>query len=204
MKIYLCSRDKEQINAWKLFCGKFDFVVPTLQSILDIPAEGIVSPANSFGNMTGGIDLYYKNHFGPVIERTLKDKIFNEFAGELLIGQATNVPISHPNFTYTTLISAPTMRVPAVISHTVNTYLATKAALIEAKKLGLGSITFPGMGTGTGNVSPDSCARQMAVAIDDVLVSPPEGPIDVYEEQNRMYKYIVSDEWLRVQFEGDK
>ena len=178
--------------------------ISTKQSILDIPAKGLVSPANSFGVMSGGIDLYYRNYFGKEMETELKNKIFNDFYGELLVGQATSVKIQHPNYTYNTLISAPTMRVPSVISHTINTYLATKAALRVALELDLTSITFPGMGTGTGLVSPDSCAKQMSVAIDEVLVNPFKEPIDVYEAQDKMFKKIVSSEWLKVQFEGEK
>jgi O-acetyl-ADP-ribose deacetylase (regulator of RNase III) len=204
MKIYLCSRDKAQIESWKLFCGMFDFVEPTMQSILDIPAEGLVSPANSFGVMSGGIDLFYRNYFGREMETELRNKIFREFGGELLVGQATSVPIHHPSYSYTTLISAPTMRVPAVVSHTINPYLAAKAALRLAEDLKLNSITFPGLGTGTGGVSPDSCAKQISVAIEDVIINPPKEPLDVYEEQDKMYKKIVSEEWLKVQFEGDK
>lgn len=200
MKIYLCSRDKAQIASWQLFCGQYDFVEPTLQSILEIPAEGLVSPANSFGVMSGGIDLYYRNYFGTEMEDALRKRIFEEFNGELLVGQATSVPIHHPNFKYTTLISAPTMRVPLTISHTINPYLATKAALIEAKRLRLDSITFPGMGTGTGGVSPDSCAKQQAVAIKDVLTEPWSKPIELYDEARRMVQQIVSQEWLDVQY----
>jgi O-acetyl-ADP-ribose deacetylase (regulator of RNase III) len=200
MKIYLCTREDEQLNAWKIFCGHLEDVILTKQSILDIKAEGLVSPANSFGVMSGGIDLHYRNYFGKDMEDALRKKIFEEFDGELLVGQATYVPISHPNCSYTTLISAPTMRVPSVVAHTINPYLAARSALLLAVKLGLGSITFPGLGTGTGLVTPEACAKQIAVAIEDVLISPPDRPKGLYLEHDRMIQRIVPKEWLEVQF----
>jgi len=200
MKIYLCARDKEQINSWRLFCGKFDFVVPTLQPILDIPAEGLVAAGNSFGNMSGGLDLLYINYFGKQMEDDVQNRILKEYDGELLVGQAVDVDINHPSYTYNKLIYAPTMRVPEVVKHTINVYLSTRAAIKLAKKLELNSITIPSMGTGTGCVAPNSCAKQMAAAIDEVFVSPPEGIRDVYIEQDRMVKHIVPSSWLKIQY----
>jgi len=64
MDIYLCAREDELFQAWKLLCGHHSFVTPTKQDIMSINAEALVSPANSFGFMTGGIDLHYKNYLG--------------------------------------------------------------------------------------------------------------------------------------------
>jgi len=204
MEIYLCARDKEQVAAWKLFCGMYNFVTPTVQDILHIKAEGLVGPGNSFGNMTGGIDLHYVNYFGKAMESEIKRKIFDDFNGELLVGQATNAAITHPSYAYKTLVYAPTMRVPMVVSHTINPYLATKAALQEALRLGLDSITFPGMGTGTGCVAPNDCAKQMGAAIEDVLVNPSTEYKEVYEEQQYMYSKLVNQRWLAIQFSGEE
>jgi O-acetyl-ADP-ribose deacetylase (regulator of RNase III) len=64
------------------------------------------------------------------------------------------------------VIAAPTMRVPMPLpSDTVNPYLATLAALHRAASIPyLGSVAFPGMGTGIGGVTPTACARQMRMA----------------------------------------
>lgn len=200
MKIYLCAREDDLFQAWKTHFDRVDSVEVTKQDILHIKAEGLVSPANSFGNMSGGVDLVYRNYFGKRMEERLREIIIRQFEGELLVGQATWVPIEHPSYTYSTLISAPTMRVPCTISHTINVYLATKAALNLAIKLGLGSITFPGMGTGTGGVSAISCAKQMRQAYSDVSTGYYNKTINIYEEQNRMVKNIVSKEWLEAQY----
>lgn len=199
MKIYLCAREDDLFKSWKIYCENLDFVVLTKQSILDIKAEALVSPANSFGFMTGGIDLFYKNYFGSVMEEDLQHKIRTEFDGELFVGQATWVPISHSNSTIKFLVSAPTMRVPEVISHTINVYLATRAALRVAKKLNVGSIIFPGMGVGTGQVTTEDCAKQMRAAINDEIVNERAFPKDLYEEQDYMRLNIVGTRWYDVQ-----
>jgi len=206
MRIYLCAREDDLFNAWKSFCGHHDFVTVTKQDIMLIDADALVSPANSFGFMTGGIDLHYKNYFGQTIEDDLRKKIGSEFNHELLVGQATSVGIFNPPqlIKYKYMIAAPTMRVPENISHTINAYLAAKAALIEALRINTYSIVFPGLGTGTGMMKPADCAKQVDAAIKCVLVEGRiyTGPKNLYEEQNYMRQYIVSQKWFEVQMMG--
>jgi len=207
MKIYLCARENDLFNAWKLFCGHHAFVIATKQDIMSIDAEALVSPANSFGFMTGGIDLHYKNYLGQSMEDDLRKRISVEFNNELLVGQATSVKLFNtpPLIKYKYLIAAPTMRVPENVSHTINAYLATKAALIEALHIGVSSIVFPGLGTGVGSMLPEDCARQVNAAINYVLVEKRiyGGPNSLYEEQDYMRKYIVSKKWFEVQMMED-
>lgn len=201
MKIYLCAQDKALFDAWKLQCREFDFVEVTKQSILYIKAEALVSPANSFGVMSGGIDLMYRNYFGKGMEEELQQRILGMYFGEMPVGVATSVLISHPEFTYKRLISAPTMRTPENVSHTINAYLATRAALIEALLYDMESITFPGMATGTGHISPDDCARQMSAAIRDILIEERHKsmPDNVWDEQKRVRRDIAGTKWLETQ-----
>jgi O-acetyl-ADP-ribose deacetylase (regulator of RNase III) len=203
MKIYLCAREDELFRSWKLFCSQYDFVEVTKQDIMSIDAESIVSPANSFGFMTGGIDLHYKNYFGQSIEDTIRQKIISEYNGELCIGQATSIKIIDPKplIKYKYVIFAPTMRIPENVSHTINAFLATKAALIEANKIGVDSIVFPGLGTGTGVMLSEDCAKQVSAAIQYVLIEGRcySGVKDLYEEQSYMRTNIVTTKWFEVQ-----
>ena len=205
LQIYLCAREADLSQAWKMYCGRFPFVTVTKQDIMHIEAEAIVSPANSFGFMTGGIDLHYKNYFGQEVEDALRSRIALEFDHELCIGQATSVEITKSYTTYKYLIAAPTMRVPENVSHTINAFLAAKAALIEAKKIGVQSIVFPGLGTGTGALAPTECARQVAAAISYVLIDGTaySGPSGLYEEQYHMRQHIVPAKWFEVQRMGE-
>lgn len=205
MKIYLCAREDDLFNAWRLLCGHHDFVTVTKQDIMSIKADALVSPANSFGFMTGGIDLHYKNYLGQAMEDDLRKRIALEFNNELLVGQATSVKLSNtpPLVKYKYLISAPTMRVPERVDYTINAYFAAKAALMEAVSIDIESIVFPGMGTGVGCMDPMDCAKQVNAAIDDVIVN--ERVYDtlnnLYDEQEHMVKHIVSKKWLKVQYE---
>jgi O-acetyl-ADP-ribose deacetylase (regulator of RNase III) len=207
MKIYLCAREDDLFNAWKLFCGHHDFVEVTKQDIMSIDAEALVSPANSFGFMTGGIDLHYRNYLGQSIEDDLRRDIDLNFCHELLVGQATAVKVFNPPqlVKYKYMIAAPTMRIPENVSHTINAYLAAKAALIQALCIKVSSIVFPGLGTGTGGMLPEDCAKQVNAAINYVLVEKRiyGGAKSLYEEQDYMRKHIVSRKWLEVQMMGD-
>lgn len=59
--------------------------------IFDYPADAIVSPANSFGFMDGGIDLAYSERFGWHVQALVQSIIMQDYDGELLVGQATTV-----------------------------------------------------------------------------------------------------------------
>jgi hypothetical protein len=66
MNIKLCLRDRNTtlVNAWeKEFDGYHDVEI-SCGNIFDIKADAIISPANSFGFMDGGIDLVYSEHYG--------------------------------------------------------------------------------------------------------------------------------------------
>ncbi len=141
--------------------------------ILKLKVDAVVSPANSFGFMDGGIDAAYTFTFGREIQTKLQEDIKNKYNGELLVGQAIPIETNHPTIPY--IISAPTMRVPLDIRGTLNVFLATKAVLNlvnygkfengEPIKDKIHSIAFPGLGTGCGQLTAKTCALQMAEAI---------------------------------------
>src|ERR1700753_828864 len=90
-------------------------------------ADAIISPANSFGYMDGGIDLVYLHRFGWELQTRLQTHIKTHHDGELPVGQATIVETFDENIPH--LVSAPTMRVPTNVANTVNAYLAFRAAI---------------------------------------------------------------------------
>ncbi len=162
IKIYLRDTNQELVNCWQqafMHCSNFDI---SCGNIFDIKATAIVSPANSFGHMGGGIDLAYRNAFGMRVEEDLKRKIIDVHYGELIIGNAEIIRLDDCNYDY--MISAPTMRLPMNVSNTNNAYLAFRAALIAAKESQFASIACPGLCTLTGRMHPMVCAEQMLVA----------------------------------------
>ena len=181
MKIVLAAVEADLADAWKRHCGDLPEVTVHRGSILDLSVDAVVSPANSFGFMDGGVDRLYSHHFGWQVQERLQQAIRTRHHGELLVGAAEIVETGHGRIPY--LIAAPTMRVPMVLNETVNPYLAARAALLlirhgvipdgllagEAVASVVTSVAFPGLGTGVGRVGPNTCAHQMRAAIEEVV-----------------------------------
>jgi O-acetyl-ADP-ribose deacetylase (regulator of RNase III) len=174
--IYLHAFDSELADAWRrAFAGKPDVTIIE-EDILVGRADAIVSPANSFGYMDGGIDLAYRRFFGDELQAQLQRRIREHFAGELPVGQATVITTNHDAFKH--LVSAPTMRVPDRIGNTVNTYLAFRAALLAVLQHNrtssdpIRSLRTPGLGTGVGAMPASRAAFQMQAAYEAVFEQP--------------------------------
>jgi O-acetyl-ADP-ribose deacetylase (regulator of RNase III) len=192
LTIVLADIEMSLANAWKMQCEDLPFVEIYHGSIFDVKCDAVVSPANSFGFIDGGIDLYYSQYFGWDVEKNLQEIIRTKYHGELLVGQAEIVETNHEKIPY--LISAPTMRVPMVLRESVNPYLATRAVLllIQHGHFADGTpiservqrVAFPGLGTGVGRVGPMMCAHQMRQAIDSVALGTKGFPKTWPESQN--------------------
>lgn len=165
MKIYLRDKNKAIVEAWKQEFG--NTVEISCGDIFGINAEAIISPGNSFGRMDGGIDYYYSKYFGWDLQDRLQEKLAKEYSGELPVGQAVIIPTNNKTIKY--LIACPTMRVPQDVSKTNNAYLAFKAGLKIALKNNITSVLCPGLGTLTGKITPENCAKQMKKAYDEVF-----------------------------------
>jgi O-acetyl-ADP-ribose deacetylase (regulator of RNase III) len=182
MKLILTAVDESLAEAWTNFCGDLDFVTVHHGSILDVDCDAVVSPANSYGFMDGGIDGLYMWHFGNEIQMRVRHQIFDHHHGEIIVGQADVVATENVRIPY--LIFAPTMRVPMNLNETVNPYLAARAIFLlvmhgsfrSGKHAGqkisehVETIAFPGLGTGTGKVNFNTCAYQVRSAIDDIIL----------------------------------
>ena len=170
LTIHLRDMNKDIVNAWRIIFRNHDDIKVSCGDIFDIEADAIISPANSFGFMNGGIDLVYSEYFGRDLQKNLQAKIQDVFYGELPVGQATIINTEHERIKY--LISAPTMRTPADVSKTINAYLAFRASLVSIKNFNetkidkdkISSVLCPGLGTLTGGISPKDCAIQMLFA----------------------------------------
>ena len=87
----------------------------------------MVSPANSFGLMDGGIDLAIRAFYGMSIQYKVQKRIQKEFYGEQPVG--TSMIVFTENEDYPFLAHTPTMRVPRNIAGTDNVYNAMFAML---------------------------------------------------------------------------
>lgn len=177
MHFYFIDTNKEVTDAWeKVFAG-IEAVTIRHASIFDHPCDALVSPANSFGYMNGGIDFAISKNLGWHIEKRLQKVIREKYFGELLVGQAEIVETDHASFPY--LIASPTMRTPMTIFRGPHIYLCMKAILTLVRYGSFANgqpirevvqrIAIPGLGTGVGQLPPMLCARQMRIAWEDVM-----------------------------------
>ncbi len=148
----------------------------------------MVSAANSFGLMDGGVDLAITNFFGVELMDRVQQTIVKEFRGEQPVGTCIIVETRHPKHPY--IAHAPTMRLPMRIATTDNVYLAMWATLLAVWKHNLGSDTkitnlaCPGLGTACGQVDFAVAAKQMALAYQHFL-DPPTAITWPYAEQRQ-------------------
>lgn len=127
----------------------------------------MVSPANSFGFMDGGLDLAIRERLDVDIQTKIQNEIGAHHNGELPVGQCHITDTG--NSSWPRLAVVPTMRIPMDVSGTLNVYYAFRALLIavaESHQRGaiIRSVLCPGLGTGIGGVNPTNCAGQMAYA----------------------------------------
>lgn len=177
--VYLVLRDQkpEMVMAWLDTFSDFGPWNVGSGNILRQRADAIVSPANCYGYMDGGIDLVYRNHFGLGLQNRLQRVIETRWSGYLPIGEAVIVPTENSWIPH--MIAAPTMERPMDVSQTENAYIATLATLRAARNYnnwatengqsGIRRLLIPGMATGIGQMNVDKAAQQMRRAIDEAL-----------------------------------
>ncbi|EDX74839.1 Appr-1-p processing enzyme family protein [Coleofasciculus chthonoplastes PCC 7420] len=136
----------------------------------------LVSPANSFGMMDGGMDAEILQFFGRSLMTKVQQYILEEFLGEQPVGTSFILETGHPKHPF--LAHTPTMRVPMSIAGTDIPYIAMWAMLLAVRRHNqnatrkIDQIACPGLGTGIGRIPYDEAARQMAVAYDNFLHPP--------------------------------
>ena len=153
----------------------------------------LVSPANSFGMMDGGMDEYIIDYFGKELERNVQQKILQAYGGPQPIGTSFIIETNHPNFPF--LAHTPTMLLPTSIQGTIHPYLAFKAmllAVIEQNRTHdeqIEIVACPGLGTGIGDIDPDIAANQMATAYEYVTNLPLfDHPMAAYKYEQELLK----------------
>jgi O-acetyl-ADP-ribose deacetylase (regulator of RNase III) len=163
MKILLVDRTPALARAWRNAFQDRDDVEVHEDDYFARPAAAMVSPANSFGIMDGGLDLAIRDALGFEIQQRVQRIIVERHHGELPVGCAELVETGDAR--WPALIVAPTMRVPENVGRTLNAYLAFRAALLVANRAGLVSVVCCGLGTGIGGMDPQRAAVQMRLAL---------------------------------------
>jgi len=119
--------------------------------------EAVVNPANSQLLMGGGVAGAIRRAGGQSIEDEARKH------APIPVGEAVLTSAGRLKADY--VIHAPTMELPAMRTTPLKVREATKAALRLAEASGIGSVLFPGMGTGVGGVEPELAAEVMVEEI---------------------------------------
>ena len=190
MKIQLIDRNEEMCEHWRLQFKNCDDVKIYHGDIFEFKTDCIVSPANSFGFMDGGLDLMILDKIGKHIELKVQQVIKERHLWELLVGQAELISTGFSSIPF--IVVAPTMRVPMILDQeSVNIYLASRAIfhLIKNTK-DIKTISISGLGTGIGGIIPSVCAMQMKKAYHDAWLNWYEFPKNRYDAQTRHHRNL--------------
>ena len=189
-QITLSYIQSELGNAFQEHFGDIANIAIVRGDICSLDVDAIVSPANSFGFMDGGLDLALSNRFGWDVEKRLKREIQSRPIRELLVGESITIETYDKKVPW--IISAPTMRVPMRLRQTVNAYLAMKAILAAILEHNLNPvinhIAIPGLGTGSGHLSAEVSAAQMRQAYDEIIDDKGDYPADFVTAQKEHLK----------------
>ena len=168
-KLYLIDSKEELCDKWRQVFSSYPEVEVLSGDYFRQSADAIVSPANCFGIMDGGLDLAIRNELGFQVETDIQEVILNKYHGEMPIGSAEIINTNHDRWSY--MVAAPTMRIPENVAFTLNAYIAFRAVLIavntfneKSPKSPIKSLVCSGLGTGIGSMEPTKCAAQMRAA----------------------------------------
>ena len=193
-KLYLVDSKAELCDKWRQVFSSYPEVEVLSGDYFQQSADAIVSPANCFGIMDGGLDLAIRNELGFQVETDIQKIILNKYHGEMPIGCAEIINTNHGRWSY--MISAPTMRIPENVAFTLNAYIAFRAILIainsfneKNSELPIKSLVCSGLGTGIGSMEPTKCAAQMRAAYK--LINEP-ARISSFTEIHRLHLSLLT------------
>lgn len=190
MELILCDINHNMIYEWErvfsnhenVKCIDGDYCTVAEREKVD----AIVSPANSFGIMDGGLDLsirdfYFKNNID--IQELVQKQIKKIFWGIQTVGSSIYIKNN-----FIDLIHSPTMKVPGQINDLNIIYFATRNTIICARENGVNKVIIPAFGAGIGNIKYSIVARIMEDAIKSL-------EFNCFENWNSV-NYLVNKEFI--------
>lgn len=178
INITFISRDKNSISALRGHLGThngytFEYSNEELKDYDQLKKYDVyISPANSYGELKGGIDMQYYMLLGrDKLQKHIFDVIKKQYAGEILVGSSCLIKLEKisEEFKDKYLLLCPTMTVPLDVSGTRNAYYFTRAmitGLKSMKRLGLtcSNVFCPTPCVGVGNMKTRIMAMQVETA----------------------------------------
>ncbi|CAG8450557.1 791_t:CDS:2 [Ambispora gerdemannii] len=155
------------------------------------PAECLVSPANSFGLMDGGLDYFISEYYGgvnsliPVVQSAVQE----DWCGEQNVGTCLLVDVDElaqkvkdrknvPRY----IAHCPTMRTPKKLygdddivyrcTWAILTCIRKHNATLRRPEDRINNVICAGFGSGVGAFPVEGCAKQMVLAIKHFLEAP--------------------------------
>lgn len=173
-RVVLVSLDEALTRAWRTefdeWAGGIDIRTASIESVLH-EVDAVISAGNSYGEMSGGVDLALAKAL-PHVQQRVWQRITERHLGYQPVGTAEIVPTGEPGCRW--LIYAPTMRIPMPLSsgHEIAVHDAFWSALLAVNHHNaqanagdrITSFACPGLGTGTGRVPPAQAAALMGAA----------------------------------------
>jgi len=171
MRLFLRDINADLCEAWRTSFADVVDVEIEHGDIFRSPVDAVVSPANSFGYMTGGIDAHLVRVLGNEMHMDIRQQVALQPFGELLVGNAIVVPVQDSTMS-NFVIAAPTMRTPGPTTQ-LACFLSTRAAIYAALAMSesIRTVAMPGMGTLTGQVPPAMAAQAMRQGYDDAYAT---------------------------------
>ena len=173
LRVSLCDLNSDVVEGLAIAFRDVAAVEVVAGNLLDLDCDAIVSPANSVGDMGGGIDKAIDDFNRGEAQRCLMAAIADQFFGELPVGMALVLQLPSSRFPF--LVAAPTMRIAGSVAGSIHAYLAMRAALVAVVRHNaksdrpIRSVAVPGLGTGVGGLAPIEAAEQMRAAHDSVI-----------------------------------
>lgn len=190
LELVLLDQGQALVNAW---AGSLEGlpvqwrrqVSPVCNSLRNVIAgpdalsfDCIVSPANSFGLMDGGLDMALSRAFGGV-EVTIphvQEHLWRECLGHQNVGTCTIIDMRPLVGPCRYLAHCPTMRVPAAVSPGSDIVYSCMWSILNAVRkhnqlcsvqnghTPINTLMCSGLATGVGRVPAHVCAQQMVLA----------------------------------------
>jgi O-acetyl-ADP-ribose deacetylase (regulator of RNase III) len=174
LNLILVDVNPQMCAAWEVAFAQHKNVVVVNDYFQRIPEyDCMVSAANSYGRMDGGIDGHITAYFGQQLMDRVQAHIVEHYFGEQPIGSSFIIPTHHAKHPF--LAHTPTMRIPEDIAHTDNVYHAVRAMLLAVHDHNTSSIqkintiACPGLGALTGRVPFEKVAYQMERAYASII-----------------------------------
>src|SRR5262245_61101037 len=86
LRVRLCDTDADMADRLAEAFREVDSVEVVEGNLLDLSCDALVSPANSFGDMGGGIDKAIDDFHGGAAQQAVRAAIETHFFGELPVG----------------------------------------------------------------------------------------------------------------------